>query len=248
MRRLATTSLIPPPTDVGELATAKSMRLIARGIAAGRLRTVCTGSEHIPLTGPALIVARHYHHLFDGLALFAAIQRQFHIVVTLDWVQTYAMRLLMTQLTRLAHWPVILRPDALLRKKDHWASRSRHAFSIRDVEHFQHRALRESVRLLENHRLLVVFPEGYPNIDPTYTPKTDNGCFLPFKRGFVTIARATERRLGTSLPIIPTGLRYTAGKPWIVDVRFSQAVKRESFASDRDLICYCENKVKQLSS
>ena len=36
--------------------------------------------------GPALIVARHYHHLYDGLALFAAIHRPFHIVVTLDWV------------------------------------------------------------------------------------------------------------------------------------------------------------------
>jgi 1-acyl-sn-glycerol-3-phosphate acyltransferase len=76
-----------PAADLREMATAKSMRLLARSIAAGRLQTVSSGTEHIPANGPALIVARHYHHLFDGLALFAVLPRHFHIVVTLDWVQ-----------------------------------------------------------------------------------------------------------------------------------------------------------------
>jgi putative membrane protein len=55
----------------------KAMRLIARGVAANRLRTFASGLENIPADGPALIVARHYHHLFDGLALFAAVTRRF---------------------------------------------------------------------------------------------------------------------------------------------------------------------------
>ena len=236
-----------PAADLREMATAKSMRLLARSLAAGRLQTVSSGTEHIPASGPALIVARHYHHLFDGLALFAAIPRHFHIVVTLDWVQNAAMRWSMTQLTRLARWPVVLRADALMRKNDSGASQFRHAFSLADVERYQHNAFRQSVQLLVDNRLLVMFPEGYPNIDPTYTPKTDNDRFLPFRRGFVAIARATERRLGTSLPIIPTGLCYTVGKRWIAHVRFSQPVKRESFASGNDLIRYCEEKVRQLS-
>src|SRR3990170_3864606 len=115
-------SAMTPRGSITEIATAKSMRLIARGVAAGRLHTTSSGAGHIPASGPALIIARHYHHMFDGLALFAAIPRQFHIVVTLDWVQNAGMRLLITQLTRLARWPVVLRADALMHRSDHSAS------------------------------------------------------------------------------------------------------------------------------
>jgi 1-acyl-sn-glycerol-3-phosphate acyltransferase len=235
------------PGSITDLATAKSIRLIARAVAFGRLQTISSGVGHIPANGPALIVARHYHHLYDGLALFAALPRQFHIVVTLDWVQNAAMQSIMTQLTRLARWPVLLRADALLQKNDRGASHFRHAFSPADVQRYQRRGFKNSVQLLVDHRLLVIFPEGYPNIDPAYTPKTDNHGFLPFKRGFVAIARAAERRLGASLPIIPTGLQYSAGKTWKIHVRFGEPINRESFASGKELIRYCEDKVRQLS-
>jgi 1-acyl-sn-glycerol-3-phosphate acyltransferase len=224
------------------------MRLMAQAVAYRRLRTICSGIGHIPSNGPALIIARHYHHLYDGLALFAALPRQFHILVTLDWVQNAAMRTLMTQLTRLARWPVVLRPDALLHTNDRGAPQSHRAFSIADVERYQRRAFKNSVQLLVENRLLVIFPEGYPNIDPGYTPKADNHGFLPFKRGFLAIARAAERRLVTSLPIIPTGLQYSSGKTWQAHVRFGEPIKRESFASDNELIGYCEEEVRQLSS
>lgn len=230
-----------------ELATAKSMRLIARAVAFGRLQTTCSGVGHIPSNGPALVIARHYHHLYDGLALFAALPRPFHILVTLDWVQSTAMKMLMTPLTRLARWPVVLRADALLHKNDRTAPHFRDPFSIKDVERYQRRAFKNSVQLLVDNRLLVVFPEGYPNVDPAYTPKADNHGFLPFKRGFLAIARAAEHRLGASLSIIPTGLQYSSGKTWKAHVRFSEPIKRESFASDNELIRYCEEKVRQLS-
>jgi 1-acyl-sn-glycerol-3-phosphate acyltransferase len=236
------------PRSLTTLATAKSMRLMAQAVAYRRLRTICSGIGHIPSNGPALIIARHYHHLYDGLALFAALPRQFHILVTLDWVQNAAMRTLMTQLTRLARWPVVLRPDALLHTNDRGAPQSHRAFSIADVERYQRRAFKNSVQLLVENRLLVIFPEGYPNIDPGYTPKADNHGFLPFKRGFLAIARAAERRLVTSLPIIPTGLQYSSGKTWQAHVRFGEPIKRESFASDNELIGYCEEEVRQLSS
>ena len=233
--------------SVTESATAKSMRLIARAVAFGRLQTTSSGVGHIPANGPALIVVRHYHHLYDGLALFATLPRQFHILVTLDWVRNPAMQSLMTQLTRLARWPVVLRADALLHKNDR-GGHSRNGFSLADVERYQRRAFKNSVQLLVENRLLVVFPEGYPNIDPAYTPKIDNDGFLPFKRGFAAIARAAERRLGASVPIIPTGLQYSSGKTWLAHVRFSEPINRESYASDNDLIRYCEEKVRRLSS
>jgi len=106
------------PKSLGELVTAKSMRLIARAVAFGRLETISSGIGNLPATGPAIIVVRHYHHLYDGLALFASLPRQFHILVTLDWVRNPAMQSLMTQLTGLARWPVVLRADALLDKND----------------------------------------------------------------------------------------------------------------------------------
>jgi hypothetical protein len=39
--------------------------------------------------------------------------------------------------------------------------------------------------------LLVVFPEGYPNIDPHYTPKRTRR-HASFKSGFATIAAVAE--------------------------------------------------------
>jgi putative membrane protein len=153
--------------SLAELATAKSMQLIARAVAVGRLETISSDVGHIPATGPAIIVVRHYHHLYDGLALFAALPRQFHILVTLDWVQNAAMQSVMTRLSRLARWPVVLRADALQQKNDRGGSPSRHAFSLADVQRYQRRAFQESVQLLLDHRLVVIFPEGYPNIDPS---------------------------------------------------------------------------------
>jgi 1-acyl-sn-glycerol-3-phosphate acyltransferase len=223
------------------------MRLIARAISFGRLQTTSSGIENIPANGPALIIVRHYHHLYDGLALFAALPRQFHILVTLDWVQNPAMQSLMTQLTHLARWPVVLRADALPYIPHHGAPHLRHAFSLADAQRYQRTAFKNAVQLLVDNRLLVIFPEGYPNIDPGYTPKKDNHGFLPFKRGFAAIARAAERRLGAPLPIIPTGLQYSSGKTWKAHVRFSEPIKRESFASSNQLIRYCEEKVKELS-
>ena len=54
--------------------------------------------------------------------------------------------------------------------------------------------MRQSVDLLVEGRLLVIFPEGYPNIDPNYTTKTEPDEFLPFKPGFVSIASAAEKQ------------------------------------------------------
>lgn len=232
------------PLLIQESTTARAMRLIARLVAAGRLDTVACGKEWLPERGPGLIVARHYHHMYDGLALFAAIPRQFHIVVALDWVDSTAARLVMTRLNRLARWPVFLRTEGL-RHRNETARRS--IFSFTDATRYRRRAFGESVQLLSENRLLVIFPEGYPNIDPTYTIKTEKEQFLRFKPGFVAIARAAERRLGTPVPIIPMGLRYTSGKPWTARVRFGEPLYLACFASRGELIRHCEKIVMQLS-
>ena len=221
----------------------KAMRLSARGLAAKRLKTVASGLQNIPTHGPVLIVARHYHHLYDGLALFAVLPRPFHIIVTTDWVQTKPTKIFMESINRLARWPMVLRGDALLRIADNKQS----LFSERDVMRYKRRALRQSIELLVEGRVLVIFPEGYPNIDLVYTPKTEPDEFLPFKAGFVNIASAAERCLRGKVPIIPAGLRYDEEKPWIGHIAFAEAIYRDKFSTKLELITFMERKVKDLS-
>ncbi|MGH7871552.1 MAG: lysophospholipid acyltransferase family protein [Candidatus Binatia bacterium] len=222
----------------------KSMRLIAHGLAAGHLQTVASGLENLSAEGPALIVARHYHHLYDGLALFAAIHRPFHIVVSMDWVQNKWTKFFFETANRLARWPTVLRRDALTRR----ANDQRSFFTEHDVIRYQRKAMRQSVDLLVAGRLLVIFSEGYPNVDPVYTTKTEPEEFLPFKRGFLHIVAAAEKRLNQSIPIVPAGVHYTRGSPWIAHLRFGSPLYRDKNAAKEELVKNLERAVKHLSS
>jgi putative membrane protein len=229
--------------NFSEIAIEKSMRLVARALAARRLRTFASGLEHIPAKGPAVIVARHYHHLYDGLALAAAVPRPFHIVVALDWVRNRPTSLLMHALTGKARWPVILRADAVAFAQERGVG----LFSSRDVLRYGRRARRLAVDLLSDCRILVIFPEGYPNIDPHYTPKRNPDEWLPFKSGLVNFVGAAEKQSARRIPIIPAGLRYTAGEPWMADLKFGEAAYRKSFDDAAELILHLETRIRQLS-
>jgi 1-acyl-sn-glycerol-3-phosphate acyltransferase len=93
--------------------TCQTMRLGARALAAGRVEMAVTGLDHIPTDGPVLLVARHYHHLFDGVVLLVSMPRPIHILVTLDWAKNSYARRLITLATTMARWPVVLRSDAI---------------------------------------------------------------------------------------------------------------------------------------
>ena len=227
---------------IADFAIDQAMHVIARIVTGNRLRTVARGLENVPADGPAIIAARHYHHLFDGLAFFAAVQRRFHFVVTLDWAQSRHSKFLMSTLNRLARWPMVLREDALLSGARHHRS----LFEPRDLRRYQLAALRQSAKLLGEKRLLIIFPEGYPNIDPIYTPKTGADEFLPFKPGFAVIAESAERITNESIPIIPAGITYQVGATWLAQLNFGRAVYRRDFSSRRQLIEYVADAVKQL--
>lgn len=167
------------------------------------------GLEHVPRTGPALIAARHVHHLFDGCALWTVIPRRVHLVVALDWVSPGLDRRVMDWATAALRWPAILRPDAPT-GGDGEAAR------------YLRRAGRDAVALLRAGGLLVVFPEGYPNVDQHPTPKTGLEEMLPFQPGFVRFAGLAQRDGRTRVPIVPTGFRYEQGdrSHWRVTLRF----------------------------
>src|SRR5258708_13579794 len=84
----------------------------------------------------------------------------------------------------------------------------------------------DAVRLFRSGELLVIFPEGYPNIDPHPTPKADLDAFLAFRSGFAKMAEQAERDGRTQVAIIPAGLIYTPerGKGWHPTVRFAPAL------------------------
>ena len=224
----------------------QAMRLGARALAVGRVEMAATGLAHIPTDGPVLLVARHYHHLFDGVVLLVSMPRPIHILVTLDWAKISYARCLMTLATTIARWPVVLRSDAL-RDCANPGRGQRTAFPIADMKRYQRRALYDSVKLLAQDCMLVVFPEGYPNIDPHYTPKTRSEEFLPFKSGLAAIAAVTEKRLAARVPIVPIGFHYTKNKRWTVRLNIGEAVYLEDFVSRQLLVSYMEQRVAELS-
>jgi putative membrane protein len=227
---------------IADFAIDRAMHVIARILTGDRLRTVAEGLKHLPPQGPAIIAARHYHHLFDGLAFFAAVERRFHIVVTLDWARDRRTRFFMSSLNRVARWPMVLREEALAT-----CPPEKRLYSARDMRRYQLAALRESVKLLEENRLLVIFPEGFPYIDPVFTPKTHADEVLPFKPGFAVIAESAERAMQQAIPIIPTGIRYQTGSTWLAQVSFGTPLYRRNFPSRECFIASVADKVKQLS-
>jgi 1-acyl-sn-glycerol-3-phosphate acyltransferase len=221
------------------------MRLVADFLARGRLKAQTTGLHHVPARGPAILIARHYHHLFDGVALHWAIPRRIHLLVTLDWATHPFTRHFMELLLYAARWPAVLRVEALERQQS--GAQHKHGFTEADLVHYQHKALHESVRLLREGKLLVIFPEGYPNVDPHYTPKTRADQMLPFKSGFAAIAAAAEKRLGTKIPLIPVGFRYAVDRKWTAYTNFGRPLYAADFASRDALVKELERQVAALS-
>jgi 1-acyl-sn-glycerol-3-phosphate acyltransferase len=221
----------------------RAMRLIAHILVPG-LRLATNGLHHVPNFGPAILVARHYHHLYDGIALHRAIPRRIHIIVTLDWAEDFFTRFAMEKLIRAARWPMVLRADALARQA---GAPNRPLFTAADLLRYQRRAVQDSIALLQEGKLLVVFPEAYPNVDPHYTPKTGRQEMLPFKGGFAAIAGAAEKQLKRIIPLIPVGLSYSEGKHTSVSLNFGAPQSAADFTSREVLLAKLQQDVEMLS-
>lgn len=220
------------------------MRAASRLIGRRKIVVCVEGLEYVPASGPALVVARHFHFFYDGYALLRAIRRPIHTIVALDWMQSRLLRLLVEFACSLVDWPIVLRSEQFPEHGDdkQWAYRSI------EGRRYLRQVAKSSVRLLRSERLLVIFPEGYPNIDPHPTPKADLDAFLPFKPGFIKLAEMAERDGETQVAIIPAGFVYRKeGKRWQATVRFGPPLSRHNFASNTLLLQAVEESVYTLS-
>jgi putative membrane protein len=172
-----------------------------------RLDLTVEGGDVLPRRGPVIIAARHYHHLYDGVAMFATVPRPLHILVGLDWVRNPVAKVAMTALCRAAGWPVVLRRDGAV------------AVDSQEARRQLRQAVTDSLDVLARGHMLLVFPEGYPTIDPGFTPKRFDDEVLPFQPGFARLAALAAAR-GMRVPIVPAGLEYTRGERWRITLRF----------------------------
>ena len=216
------------------------MRVIARTWLSTRAVVDLRGAEHLPARGPALIVARHYHHLDDGLVLIGALPRAARLFVALDWTQTPRERGVMESLCRIAGWPVALR--------DTGTGSPSSAYRPQERREYLRAALLTAVRLLESDEVLAIFPEGYPTIDPHGTRKVGEE-FLPFAPGFAHIVRAAQRRGIERVPVLPLGFHYDEnGARRIIRARLGQPLFLLAGEPEHALAARMETAVRALSA
>jgi 1-acyl-sn-glycerol-3-phosphate acyltransferase len=198
------------------------------------------GVEHIPSRGPVLLACRHVHHLYDGCALLAILPRRVHLYIALDWVPVRVARRAIERACRLVGWPVVLRSS-----HPRWSSL--HGRDQEEVRSSVRRSVRAGVRVLVNGEALVVFPEGYPNVDPVYTPKRNLEDFAPFLPGFASIVELAQLRCSQSIPIVPVGFTYQPGERWRITMRCGPAMYRNSGESRDAFVAAVQSQVMQLS-
>lgn len=168
------------------------------------------GRENVPASGPVMLVARHFHHLLDGSVIVRNVKRPVHIVVGLDWTADAKQRTWMERACRAAEYPVVLRPATL---------GERAGYASSEFARYMRAALRDVDALLRDGRVVLVFPEGYPNVDPAFARKSGDDAFLPFASGYRhMIARA--ERAGLRVAVVPVGFHYTRGAKWSIVARF----------------------------
>ncbi len=209
-----------PALRIGAWGRRQAARLVlVRGV---HLQVV--GAEQVPRHGAVMLVARHYHHLYDAAAILASTTREVHIVIALDWLGEGLALRVMRWLADVARWPVVWRRGAEWR--------------------FNRAGYESGRRLLREGRVLLIFPEGYPTIDPAGSRKSAD--FLPFQSGFLTLAE----HAGVTVAIVPVGIAYgNAPGGRSVWLRYGRplAVGAGAPVDRRALLASVEAEVRRLS-
>jgi 1-acyl-sn-glycerol-3-phosphate acyltransferase len=219
------------------------------------------GREHLPPTGGVIIASRHYHFVFDALALERITRRPSHFWTALDWTSAAWQRLGMELLCRAARWPIMLRVDQY--SLDRFA-RGESAYRLEEAHPLLRVATQQAVALLRSGETLVIFPEAYTSVDIFPTPKDDGRSFMPFRPGFVKLAQLAERGEGVHVSIVPAGFsyerltsprrpvwRFSRHKMWRVTLRLGEPTSIAARATPAEvaaLVAQVERAVHALSA
>ncbi len=131
--------------------------------------------------------------------------RRVHIFVALDWAKTPKERRTMEIVCSAARWPVVLRPQRFGR-----GGEPDSAYGAEEVARYLRRSLADAAQLLREGRVVAVFPEGFPAIEPFGVRTRDDDTLLPFAAGFTSIVQLAQRGGAPAVPIVPAGLAYHA--------------------------------------
>ena len=242
---------IPAGARIATQMANRTIRLASRGLMRGKVALYVTGTEHVPATGAVVLAARHYHHLFDGTSIVTTLSRPIRIMVALDWVTAGPQRRLAESLCGVAGWPVVLRPDADRYRPELAADPVRRAAYQRDTTRYLMRAASQSVAILGRGEALLMFPEGYPNIDPSFTPKGEsNDEFLPTLPGAVRIPLLAQAVGLPTVPIVPVGLHYrrTGADHWAIQLRFGEPLRIEHRRDATAMVDRLGSAIRDLST
>jgi putative membrane protein len=217
-----------------------TIRAYGRAVVRQHLLLDVTGRHHVPAHGPVILAARHMHHLYDACALLSIVPRPLHLLVALDWARSPVQRYLLKAATDLARWPAVIRPESFELNA---------AMQYQPVDRLPQlrRATRLSLVLLEQGRALLVFPEGFPIVDPWPTPERGEADLLPFHRGCVDLAWMAGQRAGTTVPIVPAGLHYEDELKTRLTVRFGAPLIVRRREDRSELLRVLERQVAELS-
>ncbi len=223
------------------MSAAIALRAIAAFYATRDLELRVDGLESLPPRGAAVLAVRHYHHLYDGVALVRGLPRLPRIFVALDWARTPWQRFAMETLCKVAEWPVSLRSENVTGPG---------AFAPRETLHYVRRSIAAAVKLLRQGKVLAVFPEAYPTIDPAGSRKGDETAFLPFRPGLLAIVAAAERAGAAPVPILPVGLHYARAENgrWDVAMRLGDPLFLAEAPSRHALLQELAARVRELST
>lgn len=195
------------------------------------------GLANLPAAGPTLLVARHAHYTLDGCVLERALPRRLHAILAIDWVPNRPLRDALAAAGRLIRWPAVMRPG-----------RVRPDDALEAAERLR-AATREAVTLLREGRLLLIFPEGFPNVDPRSTPKPDLAAWLPFEPGFARIVRLAQADGLTEVAVVPVGIDLGSlpGGRWRLIARLGPPLRLAPGADPAAFAAAVETEVRRLS-
>ncbi len=106
-------------------------------IARRKVKLVVEGLENVPRNGPVLIVARHFHHLYDGCVLMRVVPRRIHIFVALDWVRNRWLRSFMELACTMVDWPIVLRAEQLNENAARHSEKASRAYSLNEARSYE---------------------------------------------------------------------------------------------------------------